>query len=166
MPWNASVLVVANVTASSDALLRALRDRHARGPTSFTLLVPAGGRGPAHRAAAARTLDAALARLRDAGLTVEGRVGDPDPVAALDAIWDPRAFDEIVISTLPTGASHWLRADLPHRVERMTGVQVTHVVADERAPVPGVEPAAHEHPGVLSPLRVLGWGATSRPADH
>jgi hypothetical protein len=46
--------------------------------------------------------------------------------------WDPGRFDEILVSTLPTGASRWLQIDLPHQVERMTGVQVTHVVGSPR----------------------------------
>ena len=41
MTWKTSVLVVANQTADSDELVRALTGRTARGPTEFTLLLPA-----------------------------------------------------------------------------------------------------------------------------
>ena len=41
-------------------------------------------------------------------------------------------YDEIVVSTLPTGASKWLQIDLPRSVQRITGVQVEHVVAAPR----------------------------------
>ena len=38
-------------------------------------------------------------------------------------------FDEIVLSTLPT-ESRWVAEDLPARVGRVTGLPVTHLVAD------------------------------------
>ena len=73
--------------------------------------------------------------MRDTGLEVEGQVGHHDPIAAVDDMWDPKRFDEVIVSTLPGAASKWLQVDLPHRVARMTGVQVTHVIAsDRRAP--------------------------------
>jgi hypothetical protein len=49
-------------------------------------------------------------------------------VAVQDA-WDPRRFDEVIVATLPTAASRWMAADLPRRVERLTGARVTRVVA-------------------------------------
>ena len=71
MAWEFSVLVVANVTASSDELLEALRQRSEAGACRFTLVMP--GSGPDRR----ERLDAALERLREAGLdNVEGCVGD------------------------------------------------------------------------------------------
>ena len=44
-------------------------------------------------------------------------------------IWDPMEFDEIVVSTLPTGSSRWLGLDLPRRLEKLTSVPVRHVVS-------------------------------------
>ena len=67
--------------------------------------------------------------LREAGVPVEGVVGDADPMVAVQDAWDPRRFDEVIVATLPTGVSRWMAADLPHRVERLTGARVTHVVA-------------------------------------
>ena len=47
-------------------------------------------------------LDVALPKLSEAaGATVEGVVGDPDPVAAVQDAINLRGFDEIIISTLP-----------------------------------------------------------------
>ena len=43
--------------------------------------------------------------------------------------WDPRRYDEIVVSTLPQMVSKWLHAGLPERIERITGARVTHVVS-------------------------------------
>jgi hypothetical protein len=156
MAWKFSVLVVANVTSASDELLAALSSRSERGQCAFTLLVPATGGGKAAREAAQVALEKALERMRGAGLEVEGMVGDADPVIAVHDVWDPRRFDEIVISTLPTGASRWLAVDLPHRVEKFTGVPVEHVVAAEPRPPVRTEPAPEpERYGVLSPLAAI-----------
>lgn len=156
MAWKFSVLVVANVTAASDELLAALKRRAKRGQCGFTLLVPATGGGKPGREAAQKGLDAAVARIEGEGLEVEGIIGDPDPVVAVHDLWDPRRFDEIVISTLPTGASRWLALDLPHRVEKLTGVPVEHVVAAEPRPPVRTEPVpAPERYGVLSPLSAI-----------
>jgi hypothetical protein len=134
MTPKAEVLVVANRTAQSDELLETLRERSARGPASFTLLVPAAWEvGDPHggRETALRRLKGALRRLRDAGLQVEGVLGDPDPALAVEQVWDPERFDEIIVSTLPARISNWLKLDLPSRVQRCTGRSVQHVVASE-----------------------------------
>jgi hypothetical protein len=153
MAWQNSVLVVANVTADSPELLAALKVHSERGACRFTLLVPAAAAGKEGREAAQERLDQALVHMREAGLEIEGRVGDPDPVSAVHDAWDPMKFDEVVISTLPTGTSKWLQVDLPHRVEKLTGVGVQHVVAQPPRPAPRTEPAPeHEDHGVLAPL--------------
>jgi hypothetical protein len=130
MTWKACVLVVANQTADSAELASALTARNQRGPTEFRLLLPAvPGASPEesdHR------LAEALEGLRSAGLEAEGEVGDSNPLTAVKETWDPAKFDEIVVSTLPTGTSKWLQIDLPHRVERITGMPVEHVVGTAR----------------------------------
>jgi GABA permease len=147
MAWEFSVLVVANVTATSDELLAALSERAERGACRFTLVMPRSGTGARER------LAEALDRMREAGLEkVDGRVGDPDPVVAAMDLWDPMEFDEIVVSTLPTGVSRWLGLDLPHRLEKLTGVTVRHVVAEPRPDVRWERPPEHDDYGVLSPL--------------
>jgi hypothetical protein len=148
MSWEFSVLVVANVTASSDELLDVLQERARQGACRFTLVMPASG------AEARLRLEDALARMREAGLEMEGSVGDPDPVVAVMEVWDPMKFDEIVVSTLPTGSSRWLGLDLPHRLEKLTAVPVRHVVSRPPvADVPTGPPPEHpERYGVLSPL--------------
>ncbi len=158
MPWKYSVLVIANVTASSDELLEALQARAAADPARFTLLVPATGGGREGREAAESRLSKALEGLRGSDLEAEGLVGDSDPVVAVHEVWDPKEFDEIIVSTLATGASKWLQVDTPRRIERMTGVSVTHVVAREpRRQQPGAPPPEHDRWGVLSPLQPLAW---------
>jgi hypothetical protein len=134
------VLVVAHRTAATPALHAAVRERAARGPATFALLVPATGHG-LHRVTdpgvegdseARAVIDAALPGLQDAaGGPVEGYVGDPDPLAAIqDAITLHGAFDELLISTLPRRLSKWLHLDLPHKAA-VTGLPVTTVTPED-----------------------------------
>jgi hypothetical protein len=135
----ANVLVIANRTAESPELLDALRQRAGRGEAVFTLLVPSTPHGVAWAAdmhsggdEAEQHMQAAVDRFRAEGLNVQtGKVGDPDPVAAVQDEVNFTSYDEIVVSTLPGGISKWLKLDLPHRVERVTGLPVTHVTASE-----------------------------------
>ena len=137
MADRADVLVVANRTAGSPELLEALKERAARGDVKFHLLVPATPHGVSwatdmHSGTteAEAHVRAAVERLRAEGLDVDdGRVGDPDPVAAVQDAVNFKEFDEIIVSTLPKHLSKWLRLDLPHRVEHATGKPVTHVTA-------------------------------------
>ena len=146
MPWTTRVLVVANRTAGSDELARALGERAELGPCEFKLLVPAtpatAGDPHSGKQAAKEQMHEAVEKLQSAGLSVEGRVGDPDPIVAVHEVWDPAEFDEVIVSTLPTGASRWLALDLPRRVGRITGAPVTHVVAQDPAARPEPEPSA------------------------
>ncbi len=160
MAWKRSVLVVANVTATSPELLEALRARTEREPSLFTLIVPAtpfaGG-----RSAAGQMLETALERFREAGLEAEGVVGAPDPVVAVTDVWDPKRFDEILVSTLPMRVSKWLHAGMPERIGKLTGASVQHVVSEPRKPPVQAGPRpAHDHDPAagLGPLSVLGWG--------
>jgi hypothetical protein len=135
----ANVLVVANRTAESPELLEALKQRAAQGDVVFTLLVPSTPHGVAWAAdmhsggsEAEQQMESAVERMRSEGLQVTaGKVGDPDPVAAVQDEVNFTSYDEIVVSTLPGGISKWLKLDLPHRVERATGLPVTHVTASE-----------------------------------
>lgn len=147
MAWEFHVLVVANLTATSKELLAALRERSDRGACRFTLVTPRSG--PESEELLANALEA----MRDAGLErVSGRMGNPDPIIAVMDMWDPMKFDEIVVSTLPTGASRWLGIDLPRRLERLTSVPVHHVVAQPETEVHWERVPEQESHGVLSPL--------------
>jgi GABA permease len=132
MPDLTRLLVVANRTAESDELLGAIKRRLAAGPLAVTLLVPATWEvGDPHggKESAQRHMRAAAARLRDEGIDVECVLGDPDPAAAVAAAWDPERYDAVIVSTLPSRVSKWLKLDLPRRVEHLTGGPVEHVVA-------------------------------------
>ena len=132
----ARVLVLANRTADSPQLREALLERRERGPIEVTLLVPAAWEAQDPHGGVEtgrRRVRAALERLRDTGLDVRCRLGDPDPITALREAWDPERYDEVVVSTLPSRVSRWLQIDLPRRAGKLTGVPVTHVVASESA---------------------------------
>jgi hypothetical protein len=140
----ARVLVVAHKTAATPALIEAVRERAARGPAVFTLLVP----NPAHGLHAVidpedledsegqAVLELAIPLLEEAvGGPVEGLVGDPSPMNAIQDAINIHGFDEVIISTLPARVSKWLKLDLPSKVTGL-GLPVTTVTARERASVP------------------------------
>jgi hypothetical protein len=136
----ASVLVVANRTAESDELLQALRARADQGPATFHLVVPSTARGVSWMAdmhagtdAAEHDLDGALERLRGAGLEIDGEIGDPDPVAAVQDAANAGGYDEVIVSTLHKTISRWLKLDLPSKAAHATGLPVTHVEARAKA---------------------------------
>jgi hypothetical protein len=166
--WQYSVLVVANVTGTSPELIDALRERAGRDTCSFTVLIPAPGGGSAGRDAARTRLAEVLEALQAEGLEVQGEVGDPDPIAAVHDLWDPQKFDEVVVSTLPTGSSRWLAIDLPHRLEKLTGVQVTHVVArpPEREARTEPPPPKPERYGLLTPFAAIAGRRRRRTAPR
>jgi hypothetical protein len=134
------VLVVAARTAATPALIDAVRQRAARGPCNFTLLVP----NPTHglhtvvdpedqdTGEAQSVLELALPLLEEAaGAQVEGLVGDPQPLNAIQDAVNLHGFDEIILSTLPARVSKWLKLDLPSKV-RGLGLPVTTVTARSR----------------------------------
>jgi hypothetical protein len=149
----ARVLVVAHKTAPSEALIDAVRKRAQAGPATFTLLVPQLARG-LHRVVdpedqttseAQAVLDNALPLLLEAtGAPVEGMVGDPDPVAAVEQTITLQPFDEVIISTLSPRISRWLRLDLPSKVAGM-GLPVTTVTPSDSEAEPAATPTASSH---------------------
>jgi hypothetical protein len=122
--YRTKLLVVANQTVDSDELYDALHERAERGPLVVTLLVPQDQQqGLGHR------VNHALERLHASGIDAEAMLGDVDPACAVIEVWDPRRWDEVLISTLPSGASRWLKCNLPHRIERAVDAPVTHLEA-------------------------------------
>lgn len=133
----ASVLVVAHQTAATQPLLDAVKERAARGPATFHLVVPQQAHGFAKLAdpedygedEARRVLADALPKLSAvAGHEVTGTIGDPEPLAAIQDAVNLGNYDEIIISTLPLGVSRWLKLDLISKA-RGLGLPVTHVLA-------------------------------------
>ena len=167
MAWKTHILVVANVTADSEELLSAMRERSDLGPTSFTLVLPPRRGGDQGRDQAQTRLEHALDRARERGIEIDGALGHGDPMVAVSEAFDPRLYDEIFVSTLPVGSSRWLQIDLPHRIARLTGVPVRHVVGHEPRPrARSVSRPAPPRRGVLSPLTPLTWGGREHSSDH
>ena len=145
-------LIVANRTLAGDIIPRLVAERAAAGPAEFHLVVPATRSKETQRLltgvadpmsgytvvspedlAAARDRDRQQAEERLAGFLVRlsdhrnaltSEVAGHDPFAAIGRVLERSSFDEIIISTLPSGVSRWLKMDLPSRVERAYGLPV------------------------------------------
>ena len=137
----ARVLVVANKTAATPGLLEAVRERAGGGSCSFTLLVPSTAHGlhkvvdPQDHPTKARPSTCSSWRCRCSrrrpAATSRAMIGDPEPLAAIQDAVNLNGFDEIIISTLPTRVSRWLRLDLPSKAAGL-GLPVTTVTAKGR----------------------------------
>jgi hypothetical protein len=131
------ILVVANQTIGGAKLLELVRERAQEADTSFTLVVPMTRPRSGYviyedavRDSAQVRLDLALSYLRSEDIVASGELGDEDPyTATLDALreYEP---DEVIISTLPSSSSGWLRRDLIERIQDSTSAPVTHVISD------------------------------------
>ena len=134
-------LVVANQTLGGGNLARKVRECLREGPCFFYIVVPAT---PPRRqltytdgeatSIARRRLEAAIERFTELGADAAGEVGDPRPLDAIrDAILSASqdgGFDGVLLSTLPLGASRWLKMDLPARVRAEFGLPVTHLIGE------------------------------------
>ncbi len=148
------LLVVANQTLGGAKLDRVLRDRIDAGRRRFHIVVPMippameavawGGAEvgfviPApdsdsieqSRQRSEHRLDAIVQRIEAAGGDATGEVGDTDPAYAVKRVIEHDDFTEIIVSTLPSGISRWLKMDLPSRIGRMTDIPVTTVEAED-----------------------------------
>ncbi|HEY1777619.1 MAG TPA: hypothetical protein VGG41_15790 [Solirubrobacteraceae bacterium] len=130
-PPNDTTLVVANRTASSAELTTHLAAiAQSASEHLFIVVVPALGGDTKSATEAQDHLNDVLRQLRDAGLTVAGLVGDPDPFTATINALQFFRVSRVVISTLPETKSGWLRADLVERVRHYAVCPVEHVVAN------------------------------------
>jgi hypothetical protein len=134
-----TILIVANQTLPSEALATEVAGRIAAGARTFHIVVPAtpppgGGftwdEAEARQAAEAR-LAAFIARLVAQGASADGEIGDRDPVAAVRDAARGRDVAEVILSTLPTGASRWLRQDVPSRLRGALTIPIAVVIERE-----------------------------------
>ncbi len=138
----AGYLLVAHQTAERKELLDAARQLAAEDSRArFTLLVPATPVGDLltwdegeTKDVAHRRAQSAAAELKRQGIVLmDVKVGDPDPVLAVDdEFLAGSRYDAIVISTFPPGISRWIKMDVVSRLQRKhPRVRVIHVVADD-----------------------------------
>ena len=131
-----NVLVVANQTVLSEALLERIRARAGQGPVSFLIISPQGEGEGSYEAAEKRLLRA-VGRLRGEGLDVHGQISHPDPYSAVMQTIEDERVDEIVVSTFPNERSGWMRRNLVERLRSDTKLPVDHVQSDVPAGVAG-----------------------------
>jgi hypothetical protein len=137
------VLVLANQTVEGEALMAEVKARsgaHERlevlvvspsVPSSRLKLIASDTDAARHEAQ--ERLERSLAALGGAGISARGVRGDEDPVqAAADALHDFPA-DEIIVSTLPPGASRWIERDVVGALRERVDVPVAHVTASAGA---------------------------------
>jgi hypothetical protein len=78
------------------------------------------------RRAAKEQLEFGLDWLGGLGAAATGELSlDPDTPMAVARLVETQGFDEVIVSTLPTKVSRWLRQDLPCRIGRKVTVPVT-----------------------------------------
>lgn len=145
------ILIVEHHTPVTQALLDAVQERARRGPCAFTLLIPNPAHGlhkvvdPQDQSAspASAEIDRELPTLRQAAgsMSVDGMVGDSDPVAAVEDAINLRGFDEIIVSAPSPRVSRWLRLDLPSKISGM-GLPVHTVEPSDDTRAAGVGSAA------------------------
>jgi flavin-binding protein dodecin len=146
-----SYLVVANRTLGGEALAQRLRELIDAGPPArFYVLAPVptqpvipeeiggamGGiamidvetQGQLEEQARAR-VDTLLGWFAARGIEAEGTTVLGDPVGAIGRMVRAYEIDEVLVSTLPSRISRWLRVDFVRRIERRVDVPVHTIVS-------------------------------------
>jgi hypothetical protein len=132
------ILVVANETVVSPALVDLIVEKAKDGPVYVTVLAPINQPRQGYvvyydtrRAAARRRLERTLELLRSAGIPADGIVVESDPVSALQDAIHQLEPDEIVVSTHPQQKSGWLRRNAVEQMRRVAGdLPFQHVIVD------------------------------------
>ena len=145
-----TTLIVANRTLGGDRLAGEVQRRVEVGDCRFHLLVPvtspvasavaigaavgdaanlspsAAYEVPDERRIARERLAFGLDWLTSLGADATGELSTAyDTAAAVARIVAGAGIDDVIVSTLPTTISRWLRQDLPHRIERRVRLPVT-----------------------------------------
>lgn len=132
------ILVVANETVVSRALVDLIEERAADRDVVVTVIAPVNQPRQGYvvyydtrRAAARRRLDKTLGLLHEAGVHANGVVVETDPVSALRDAIDQLQPDEVLVSTHTEQKSGWLRRNAVDQMRRVAGgLPFQHVVVD------------------------------------
>jgi hypothetical protein len=132
------ILVIANETVVSPALVDLLERKAKDGEVQVTVVAPVNQPRQGYvvyydtrRAAARRRLDKTLDLLRSRQIPANGVVVETDPVSALRDGIDQLEPDEIIVSTHPQQKSGWLRRNEVEQMRRVAGsLPFEHVVVD------------------------------------
>jgi hypothetical protein len=135
------ILVVANETVVSNALVDLIEEKAKDGGVRVTVIAPVNQPRQGYvvyydtrRAAARRRLDKTLDLLHEAGVPANGIVVETDPVSALRDAINQLEPDEIIVSTHPQKQSGWLRQNMVDQMRRVAGSRpFEHVVVDLEA---------------------------------
>ena len=163
------IVVVANRSLTSGALLDEIVHRAEPGYWGFHFEVPAEA---ADRPAAERRLQVALAQLSERGISADGEVVGPDPVAAAQAgVAKHGDVREIMVATYPTTDSDWQRADVIDKVRKATNIATTHVIASSGEELSKVAGSVHhvmvvteQAPHADDLVAAIGAKADERPS--
>lgn len=143
------ILVIANRTCPCPGLQEAILEMASAEATEVLVVAPALNRRLKHLlsdtdgavAAAGERLEQLVSGLAAAGVEAHGQVGDARPILAIEDALATFAADQLVISTLPPGRSHWLERGLLERAPRVFDGSITHHVSRYEAEEAGrVEP--------------------------
>ena len=146
------VVIVANETLGGAELRAAVEQRIAAGCERFHLVVPVPlGPPPAiaigmattevvmisdldlpdQRVVATERLGDGLAWLRELGCTADGEIAVSDAVGVVRDVVEQGEVTEIIVSTLPSRISRWLRQDLPSRIGRAVDTPVVVITPED-----------------------------------
>ena len=148
-----TILVVANRTASTPAMLALVHER-AAGCRALGLMVPP----EADKDAVDWSLDDALRLVsRAAGKPVTAVANGPDAAVTVHDLVAAGDYDEIILATVPAHHARWHHHDLPQKIQKL-GVPVTVVPPelDNWRPVEGFPPDWAPH--AVSPAAIAGFG--------
>jgi len=134
------ILVVADEACDGNGLRDEVAYRAGRVPSEVVIVAPALTRSRLHYLASdidheAVEAEERLVALRDGlagvGVQASGRVGDPNPLTAIEDALREFPADEIIVATHSAERSTWLERDLVHAArERFAPRLVTHVLVD------------------------------------
>ena len=132
------ILVIANETCQGSGLCDEISYRAGRIPSDVLIVAPTLTKSRLHyyasdldheREQATERIDTLRTELKQHRVHTKGRIGDADPIVAIEDALREFPADEIVIATHPPESSVWLERNLVHQARvRFDPLLITHVV--------------------------------------